>query len=187
MKQFTRVEPTTVQEVGEKFKREIVVKHFTTEDGLQHEFTTFFAEGTRAGAVIALTKDRQVITCYQFRGGPERWMYDLPGGGIHDGEDPQLGIARELQEETGYIAGEMEFLGTSTIDAYTNLTGYYYLATNCELSPEGTAFDDTERDQGVETRLISIDELIDYAKHDQMTDPHAVLMAYETLLKLKEA
>jgi len=35
-------------------------------------------------------------------------------------------------------------------------------------------------------RLISIDEFIDNAMHDRMTDPHAVLMAYDRLQKMKE-
>ena len=45
MKQFTRIEPTTIYEVGDRFKQQVVVKRFRTDDGLEHEFTTFFREG----------------------------------------------------------------------------------------------------------------------------------------------
>ena len=32
MKTFTRIEPTTVYEVGDRFKQQVVVKRFRTED-----------------------------------------------------------------------------------------------------------------------------------------------------------
>jgi ADP-ribose pyrophosphatase len=184
VKTFTRVEPTEIQSVGDRFKRQAVIKHFQTEDGLSHEFTTWGAEGSRAGAAIASTRDNQVVITYQFRGGPERWMYDIPGGGIDDGEDPQVGVLRELLEETGYQPGSVEFLGTSCRDSINNTTWYYYLALACVPSTDGRQLDDVERDQGAEVRLISIAELIKNAKQDQMTDPHAVLMAYDRLMDL---
>lgn len=185
MKQFVRIEPTTIQEVGDKFKRQVAIKRFRTEDGLEHEFTTTGKEGQRCGAVIAVTAGKQVVVMYQFRGGPERWMYDIPGGGFGEDEDAQTAALRELKEETGYEPGQVEFLGTSSRDSLSNVTWYYYLATDCTLG-QGARHDQEESDQGAEARLISIDELIENAKKDQMTDPHAVLMAYDRLTELKQ-
>jgi 8-oxo-dGTP pyrophosphatase MutT (NUDIX family) len=187
MKHFQRVEPTKVMSAGGQFKRKLVVKRYKTEDGLEHEFTTFGAEGSRSGAVIALTKDRKVITMYQFRAGPERWMHDIPGGGIYEGEDPMVGVMRELREEAGYTSKHVEYLGESCRDAYINGTWHYYLATNCEAHPKGRQLDVEEVEQGAEMKLISIKELIDNALHGEMTDPAAVLMAYEKLKILQEA
>lgn len=186
MKQFTRIEPTLIQPVGDRFKRQAVIKHFRTEDGLEHEFTTWGSEGSRAGAAIAITRDNQVVITYQFRGGPERWMYDIPGGGINAGEDPETGVLRELQEETGYLPGSVEFLGTSCRDSINNTTWYYYLALDCELSGAGNQQDAEEQQQGAEVRLITIEQLIANARANKMTDPHAVLMAYDRLMDLKE-
>lgn len=184
-KQFTRIEPTIVQHVGDKFKRDVVIKHFRTDDGLEHEFTTMQSEDARAGAVIALTPEGQVITSYQFRAGPEEWLYETPGGGIEEGEDPEVGVMRELREETGYSSDTVTFLGTSSRGSIINETWYYYLALDCYPSQHGRELDQTEIDQGVEVRLVSISEFIDYAKHDKMSDPHAVLMAYDQLKELE--
>jgi ADP-ribose pyrophosphatase len=183
MKTYTKVSDD-VQIVGDRFKRGVVIKKFQTEDGLEHEFTTWLDEGYRAAGVIAITVDKKVVITYQFRGGPERWMYEIPGGGVEAGEDPEVGAVRELEEETGYMPGQVEFLGTSCKDAYSNIVTHYYLATDCVLSDEGNRLDEEEQEQGVEIRLITIDELIENAKNDQMTDPHAVLMAYEKLKEL---
>lgn len=182
MKKFTRTE-TIVQTVGKRFKKEAVIKRFKTGDGLVHEFTTWNREGRRIGAAIAITPDKKVIVSYQFRGGPERWMYEIPGGGLEAGEDPQTGALRELREETGYAPGHVAFLGTSCRDSLNNATWYYYLVTGCQQLPQGRELDKEEHEQGAELRLISIADFIDHAKHDRMTDPAAVLMAYD---KLKE-
>ncbi len=183
MKQFTRIEPTTVQPVGGRYKKTVVVKNFRDDEGTQHEFTTFGAEGDRNGSVVAITPDKEVITTYQFRSGPERWMYELPGGGFNDGEDEQTAAMRELKEETGYVSDDITYLGASSRDAYVNATWHYFLALNCRLSEDGRELDEEELAQGAEVRLISIEQLIENAKTDQMTDAVAVLMAYE---KLKE-
>jgi len=185
MKQFTRI-GTVVQEVGLKFKRQVVIKQYRTEDGREHEFTTFYREGIQCVAVIAVTTDGQVAVTHQFRSGHERWMYELPGGGMKEGEDFQTAALRELHEETGYVPGKMEYLGESSWDAYCNATGHYYLATNCVISDDGDDLDHEESEQGATMRLISIDELIENAKQDRMSDPRAVLMAYDRLMELKQ-
>lgn len=184
MKRFTKI-GTASRTVGDRFKHKILIKRYQTEDGLKHEFTTFGGEGTRSGAVIAITPDHKVVTCYQFRAGPERWMYELPGGNFNDGEAPETAALRELREETGYVPGKVEYLGESCRGGYINTVWHYYLATDCVVADDGAMLDEEESDQGVEVRLISIAELIDNAKHDQMTDPHAVLMAYDKLQELK--
>jgi ADP-ribose pyrophosphatase len=176
---WKRIEPTVINKLD---RRTLVTKTFQMPDGKTHVFTTLHAEGSRAGCVIAITRDKQVVIARQFRVGPERIMDELPGGGIEEGEDPQTGVIRELKEETGYIPGNVTFIGTTCRDAYTNTTWYYYLATDCEPDPNGQ---DLDTDEYVEVALISIDQLIENAKKDRLSDPTAVLFAYEELLKLK--
>ena len=183
MKQFKRVEPTTIHKVGGQYKRETVVKTFQDEDGYIHEFTTWGREDKCSCAVIALTADNRVVMMHEFRAGPEAWMHELPGGGVEKGEDPKVGALRELAEETGYEVGDITLLGNVCRDAYMNGRWYYYFATGCRPSKAGRKLDPEEERQGAEVALISIDELIKNAKAGNMTDPLAVLMAYD---KLKE-
>ena len=184
MKKFTRIEPTTIQEVGDRFKDQIVVKRYQTEDGLTHEFTTFHKEGMLAVATLALTEDNRAIIVRQFRAGRESYCDDIPGGAVEAGEGIEAAAKRELMEETGYQPGAMRYLGAYSWDAYANLTAHYFLALDCKLSGEPNR-DQTETDQGIETRLISIAELIENAKTNKMTDAVAVLMAYDTLKELE--
>lgn len=182
MKAWKRIEPTTVTKVG---RRTIVTKTFTVpETGETTTFATFRAEGVPDVGVIALTKDKQVIVARQFRAGPERFMDEIPCGAIYEGEDLEACAQRELLEETGYIAGKLEYLGANTRDAYANGKWHYYLGTDCVLSPDGRQLDEDEEQWGVEVKLISIKDFIQSAKDDQMTDPAAVLLAYDKLLEL---
>lgn len=180
MKSFTRIEPTSRFEVGDRFKRTVLVKRFRTDDGLEHEFTTFNDNDHHGAAVLALTPDNKVITSLQFRPGRERHLYELPGGGINPGEAPEDAARRELLEESGYVPGELLALGSFSWYAYTNIRSYYFLATDCR-PVEHRAVDQLELEQGLEVALISIDQLIDNAKNDNMSDAVAVLMAYDIL------
>lgn len=182
MKQFTRIEPTTVQQVGDKFKRQVVIKHFRTDDGLEHEFTTFNKEHAQAAAVLALTPDNLVIVARQFRPSRERYVEDIPGGAVEAGEDFEYAARRELLEESGYQVGKIRYLGKYSWNANTNLTSHYFLATDC-VKADDRVTEQIELDQGLETHLISIERLIQNACSDNMTDAPIVLMAYDALMQ----
>ena len=184
-KKFTRIEPTEIQEFGLRFKRHAVIKRFKTDDGLEHEFTTVNKEGSMSAAVVALTPDNKILSTYQFRAGTEAWVYEIPGGAVNEGEAPEDGAVRELEEETGYKPGKLEYLGKSHMTANNNMTWHYYFATNCTLSKGGASKDQEEHEQGAEVRLISIDELIKSAMGGNMTDPRAVLLAYDRLKAIR--
>ncbi|MDO4781469.1 MAG: NUDIX hydrolase [Candidatus Saccharibacteria bacterium] len=183
MKQFTRID-TEVQRFGRKFPDNAVIKRYRTDDGLEHEFTTVYDEGSRAVAIVALTEDNQALTVYQFRAGPECWYYDLPGGGVESGEGLEVAARRELMEETGYQPGEMEYLGAQFVDVYSNVQVHFFLATNCRRVAD-MMIDEKESAQGAEVKIISIKQLFTYARQGRVNDVMALFLAYETLRALQ--
>lgn len=70
-------------------------------------------------AVLALTPDSRVVLTRQFRPGPGRVLYEMPGGYLGPGEDASEAAARELFEETGY-AGQVRIAGECYSDAYSS-------------------------------------------------------------------
>ncbi len=62
-------------------------------------------------AVVAFTADGRVLTVRQYRPAVERWTLELPSGIVDPGETPVQAARRELLEETGYEAAEVETLG----------------------------------------------------------------------------
>ena len=67
-----------------------------------------------AGFVIVfpLTHDERVVLVRQYRYGSDAIHLELPAGGLHEGEDPAECAARELIEETGYAAPQLEFVAS---------------------------------------------------------------------------
>lgn len=181
MQGWKRTEPTVTHQVGH---RTIITKTFSMPDGRSASFETISKEGSHCIATIALTRDNRVVVAEQFRVGPEKVFEELPGGGVElSDEDFEAAARRELQEETGYIAGSMQFLGAVYKDAYQNATWHFFLARDCTPDSHGQHLDDTEH---VHVKLISIDRLIANAREGRMTDAEAVLLAYEDLRRIKE-
>ncbi len=177
--EWKRVEPTVSKKVG---FRTIVSKTFVLPNGRTSIFDTVWPIGQEFVTVIALTMAKQVIVARQFRPGPERIMDDLPGGYVDDGEGHEAAMYRELLEETGYRAGEVTYLGMSHKDAYMNATWHIYFVTGCIYEKK----QELDTDEFISVHEITIEQLIDNAKTNKMTDVPAVMMAYDRLKALQE-
>lgn len=59
-----------------------------------------------AGAVV-LNDRRQVLLIWRHRFITDSWAWEIPIGGIHEGEEPVHSAAREVEEETGWRPGPM--------------------------------------------------------------------------------
>lgn len=64
--------------------------------------TWFVDAGKDSVQVIAVTTNNKVILTKQFRPGVEKYVLELPGGGMEPGETSQEAGKRELLEETGF-------------------------------------------------------------------------------------
>lgn len=176
---WKRLEPTKITKVG---YRVITSKRFQLPDNTVATFDTVWPEHQAFSAVIALTPEKKVVIVRQFRPGPEKIMDELPGGFVDADETPEDAMRRELEEESGYKAGEVTYLGESHKDAYMNAVWHMFLATNCVP----TGVQDLEAGEFVEVHEITIDQLIENARTDKMSDVVAVLVAYDTIKQLQE-
>lgn len=73
---------------------------------------SYFEEVRHPGAALMVPfKDGKLVFIRQYRAVIDQYIWELPAGGFSPGEIPVLCAKRELQEETGYVAGRTVKLG----------------------------------------------------------------------------
>ncbi|MDB4877351.1 MAG: hydrolase [Gemmatimonadetes bacterium] len=77
--------------------------------------------------------DPQILLLKQYRYAAEQYLYEIPAGRLDSGEDPKACAIRELREETGCTAKNMEFLFTMfTTPGFTDEKIHVFMATGLE-------------------------------------------------------
>jgi ADP-ribose diphosphatase len=93
-------------------------------------------------SVVAFTKQDELILIRQYRPAIERYTLELPSGHVEENETPAESAHRELTEESGFHASEMELLGALLSDTgrHENRLWCYYadraIQTTTEHVPE---------------------------------------------------
>jgi ADP-ribose pyrophosphatase len=67
-------------------------------------------------SVVAITEEQRIVIVRQYRPAVERYTLELPSGLVDPGEAPAVTAGRELLEETGYQASEVEVLSVMSPD-----------------------------------------------------------------------
>jgi ADP-ribose pyrophosphatase len=75
-------------------------------------------------------EDPQVLLIRQYRYAAEGYLYEIPAGRLNSGEAPHDCALRELKEETGCSAGEVQHLFTMyTTPGFTDEKIHLFMAT----------------------------------------------------------
>ena len=97
--------------------------------------------------VVAIGADDRVVLVGQWRYPLDRWSWELPEGGLDDGEEPLAGVRRELAEEAGLAASTWEPLTPQPValsNSVTDELAMLWLAT--DLTPHEVPSNDPTED-----------------------------------------
>ena len=123
-----------------------------------------------ATAILAFLDDSRVILVKQFRKACEKTLLEIPAGKLNIGEDPKLCAARELEEETGYSAGEITFLGNIVVaPGFCDELLYLYKATNLRRGKKNL-----DEDEFTEVEVFTIDEIKLMIKSGEIIDSKTI-------------
>jgi len=149
-----------------------------------HEVAWDLISHKGAAAVVAVKDDGTLFMVTQYRNPLERMTLELPAGGLNSREEPpEVSALRELEEETGHIAGKMEHL----MDIYTTVAFCdekisLYVAT--DLKPSRQNLDE---DEFLDVVSYPVEDLIQMIYDGKIQDSKTIcgLMAYYNKYCLK--
>jgi len=96
-----------------------------------------------SAVILPVHDDGTVVLVRQYRHPAVRYLLEAPAGTLNDGERPEMGAARELDEELGLIAGRMEKLSEFFVSpGFLEEKMWVYLAT--ELAEGKQRLDEDE-------------------------------------------
>jgi ADP-ribose pyrophosphatase len=127
----------------------------TVEKASGKKTTRDVVEHSDCVAVVALDEQDNVLLVRQFRHAVDRFLLEVPAGGIDPGEEPLDSVRRELQEEIGYFPRKIDKLGGFySIPGYGTEYLHCFLATG--LVPSRLMAEDTD---DIELVRISPDDI----------------------------
>ena len=125
----------------------------------------------RAIGVLPVDDRGRVWLVGQYRYTIERYSWEIPEGGSHQGETPEDAARRELREETGMLAEHLELIATSHLsNSVSDELALVFRATG--LTPGPSEPEGTER---IEVRRVEWDEAWAMLRRGEITDSMSVI------------
>lgn len=123
-----------------------------------------------AVAVVAVTDQGQVRLVRQWRAAAQKFVTELPAGGLEPNEDPDQAAQRELLEETGDQATRWQklpgyFASPGILTEYLHL----FLATGLTPGPNQPEFD-----ENLEIITVSYGEVLDMIRRGEIEDAKTI-------------
>lgn len=123
-----------------------------------------------AVAVVAMVDDENIIVVEQFRAALNKTLIEIPAGKLEKGEDPLECAKRELEEETGFIPGEIEYLGKiATGPGFTDEIIYIYKASDLVKGTKGG-----DEDEFIDIKTISLENLKKMIRDGEIIDAKTI-------------
>jgi len=154
----------TSRRVFEGVKVNLDVVKIQTDEGKTVEREIVVHPG--AVTILGLLDDQRVVMIRNHRWTVGKKLWELPAGTLEAGEDPKVCAGRELIEETGYEAAQIEPL----VDFYTSpgiLTEWMHTYVATGLKHVGQNLEETER---IDVEPVEVDRLIEMTKNGEITD-----------------
>lgn len=134
------------------------------------------------GATVLAVVDGGIVFVEQFRYPYGEVVLELPAGKREIGEDPAVTARRELEEETGYFAQNLTFLGeVYPSPGYTDERLFLYFAEGLERRNQHT-----DEDEFLSVKVIPVDKVEEMVYSGEIKDAKTLIAVLKYLQYYKD-
>jgi len=152
-----------------------VVEQVTHPNGAETEMGIVRHPGS--SVIVPDFGDGTIGLIRQYRHAVGEFIYETPAGTIEHGENPMICAHRELEEETGYAAGEMIALGkTYLLPAYSDEVTHVFLARELRKTTQ-----DLDEDEIIQVIRRPLDDVLEMIATGEMVDALSILSIYRAM------
>ena len=156
----------------------LIRENVTLDNGVTTEME--FVEHPGATAIIPMLNESRILLLKQYRHPLKEYIWEIPAGTLDPKEAVINCARRELIEETGYSAGQLQKLAEITpVPGYSNERIHIYLAT--DLKP---AAQDLDQDEIINVHEVEFSEAIEMIKRSEIQDAKSITGLYLTFNRL---
>jgi ADP-ribose pyrophosphatase len=145
-----------------------------TVDTVREGGQTYIREIVRhPGSVVILPvfSDDTIALVKQYRHPAVKYLLELPAGTLNDQEQPEVGAARELEEELGVVAGKLEKLAEFFVSpGFLNEKMWLYLANDLRETQQRL-----EDDEAIEIVRVSIERALQMITEREIEDAKTII------------
>jgi len=124
-----------------------------------------------SAVILAAFEDGTIALVKQYRHPAVKYLVELPAGTLNDRERPEVGAARELEEELGVVAGNLEKLAEFFVSpGFCEEKMWLYLAT--DLTPTAQRL---EEDEMLEVIRLPIDRALQMVSEGEIEDAKTII------------
>lgn len=121
--------------------------------------------------VLALTEDGLIPLVHQYRVLGRGWTYELPGGLLEKTESPETCAIRELEEEAGYKAGQIEPLLNFNPSPVMRMQVHLFIARKLEKTEQNLEPGESE----LTVKTVTPTQLWEMVLDGTITDSQTIL------------
>lgn len=138
-------------------------------------FDQYVIELPQAVVVAAVNQDGAVLMLRRHRFILDRWVWELPGGYVEEGEDLAAAAAREVEEETGWRPERVEHMVTfQPMVGSADSANHVYAAYGC-VATGG----EVDINEAGEVRWVSMAEASELTRNGEIVGAASVVALSE--------
>lgn len=139
------------------------------EDGVEYQREMVVHRGS--AVIVPLFDDGTVALVRQYRHPAGDYLLEVPAGSLEDGEDPEEGARRELEEEIGVRADKLEKIAEFFVSpGFLTEKMYVYLATEITETEQRL-----ENDELIEIRRIPLADALGLIQRGEIQDAKTIV------------